>query len=295
MDAADLRVFEAVSRLGAMSKAAAELNTVQSNVTSRIKALEGELDVTLFRRNSKGVELTEAGARLLPFAHKVAHLLADARRAVTDDGHPKGALRIGTLETTAALRLSSCLPVYAASYPDVDLTLQTGTTCELIDLVLGRQIDGAFVCGPVEHHQLQSESIFKEELLLHAPPDRKTLDAAITIDELKLIVLRAGCSYRLYLESWLAGRGIVGTRAMEFGTLEAILSCVSAGLGITLLPAGLVQSMGRGQAVSSHRIPGQAGMVSTDFVTRADAVRTSALSAFLDLSKPLAQHKTAAE
>ena len=204
MDAADLRVFEAVSRLGAMSKAAIELNTVQSNVTSRIKALEDELRVTLFRRNSKGVELTEAGARLLPYAHDIAHLLVDARRAVADDGQPNGTLRIGTLETTAALRLSSFLPIYAASYPDVDLTLRTGTTCELIDLVLGRHIDGAFVCGPVAHQQLLSETIFEEELLVHAPPDRKTLNAAITTDELKTDRPQG----RLFLSA--ASRGLAG-------------------------------------------------------------------------------------
>ena len=115
MDASDLRVFEAVARLGAMSRAAVELNTVQSNVTSRIKALEAELAVDLFRRTGRGVELTEAGHRLLPYTHRMKDLLGDARRAVVDDGHPSGLLRIGTLETTAALRLSPCIPAFAAA------------------------------------------------------------------------------------------------------------------------------------------------------------------------------------
>jgi LysR family transcriptional regulator, cell division regulator len=67
MDAGDLRVFEAVARLGGMSRAAIELNTVQSNVTARVLLLEEELGTPLFHRHSRGVALTDAGRRLLPY------------------------------------------------------------------------------------------------------------------------------------------------------------------------------------------------------------------------------------
>ena len=126
MDAADLRVFEAVARLGGMNRAAAELHTVQSNVTARIRALEARLGTPLFHRHSRGVALTAAGRRLLPYAIRVQRLLEEARRAALDDGRPKGALTIGSLETTAALRLSPVLAAYAAAYPEVDLVLNTG-------------------------------------------------------------------------------------------------------------------------------------------------------------------------
>jgi len=66
MDTADLKFFEAVARLGGMSRAAAELNTVQSNVTARIRVLEDELGTPLFHRHARGVTLTDAGRRLLP-------------------------------------------------------------------------------------------------------------------------------------------------------------------------------------------------------------------------------------
>ncbi|MGH6886252.1 MAG: LysR family transcriptional regulator, partial [Geminicoccales bacterium] len=68
MDAADLKVFEAVARLGGMNRAAAELHTVQSNVTARIRTLEARLGTPLFQRHSRGVTLTAAGRRLLPYA-----------------------------------------------------------------------------------------------------------------------------------------------------------------------------------------------------------------------------------
>src|SRR5689334_1014264 len=149
MDASDLRVFEAVARLGGMNRAAAELNTVQSNVTARIRALEDELGTPLFHRHARGVALTDAGRRLQPYAAQVRAALQDARRAVADAGTPSGPLTIGSLETTAALRLSPVLAQYARAYPDVDLIIRTGTTCELVQLVLDAQLEGAFVCGPV--------------------------------------------------------------------------------------------------------------------------------------------------
>ena len=86
MDAADLRVFEAVARLEGMNRAAIELNTVQSNVTARIRLLEEEVGVPLFHRHSRGVVLTAAGRRLLPYAARAALLFAEARQAVEDLG-----------------------------------------------------------------------------------------------------------------------------------------------------------------------------------------------------------------
>src|SRR5690606_34382871 len=99
MDAADLKVFEAVVRLGSMSRASEELHTVQSNVTTRIGALEQDLGVKLLIRTNRGVIPTAAGKRLLPYTASVARLLADARQAVLDNGTPAGPLTVGTLET----------------------------------------------------------------------------------------------------------------------------------------------------------------------------------------------------
>src|SRR3954447_7822721 len=123
MDAADLRVFEAVARLGGMSRAAEKLHTVQSNVTARVRLLEEELGTKLFRRHSRGVALTPAGHRLLPYAARVRGLLDDARRDVADDGQPKGLLHVGSLETAAAMRLSPLLADYAGAHPAVDIVL----------------------------------------------------------------------------------------------------------------------------------------------------------------------------
>jgi DNA-binding transcriptional LysR family regulator len=286
MDASDLRIFETVARLGGMNRAAAELHTVQSNVTARIRLLEEELGAPLFTRHSRGVALTPAGERLLPYARRVRHLLDDARRAVADDGSPKGRLTLGSLETTAALRLAPVLSAYVAAYPDVDVVLRTGTTAELVDQVLARTLEGAFVCGPLDHPDLDQEVAFQEELAVLTAPAVRDFDALMRLGEVKIVVLRAGCSYRQRLEDILAKRGILAQRRLEFGTLEAIVGCVSAGLGVTLLPKSLIGPVWRDGRVAVHDLPAAEAVVDTLFIRRRDAFVTSALAAFLARVRP---------
>jgi DNA-binding transcriptional LysR family regulator len=295
MDAADLRVFQSVADTGSMNKAALELNTVQSNVTARIKSLEDEVGLALFERTNRGVTLTAAGRRLLPFAARAARLLDDAKRAVADDGTPAGALVVGSLETTAALRLSPVLAEFAATYPAVDLSLRTGTSCELIDQVLDRSLEGAYVCGPVDHPDLMVEPFFHEELVILTAPAIADFEILGAQPNLKIIVLKAGCSYRLQLEAMLARRGIVGVRQLEFGTLEAIISCVGAGLGVTLLPRALIGSVWKQGRVAVHALPDSEKWVETLFIRHREAFVSSALRAFLDLARPAPTRVAAAE
>lgn len=294
MDATDLRVFEAVARLGGMNRAASELNTVQSNVTARVRRLEDQLGEALFERHSRGVRLTAAGERLLPYALRVDHLLEDARRAVADDGRPRGALTLGSLETTAALRLSPILTAYAAAEPAVDLVLRTGTTEELIESVLARRVEGAFVCGPVEHPALDGEVLFREELALATAPAVRTLDELAGRGDLKIVVLRAGCSYRQRLEAVLAQRGVVGLRQLEFGTIESLIGCAAAGLGVTLLPRGILEPARRAGRIAVHSLPAEDALVDTLFIRRRDAFRSSALAAFLEVARGAASEPAGA-
>jgi DNA-binding transcriptional LysR family regulator len=286
MDAADLRMFQSVARAGSMNKAALELNTVQSNVTARIKALEDEMGFALFERTHRGVTLTAAGRRLLPYAARAARLLDDARRAVADDGTPSGALTIGSLDTTAALHLSPILAGYVAAYPAVDLSMRTGTTCELIEQVLDRKLDGAYVCGPVNHRDLLADPFVREELVILTAPAITDFEALSRKPDLKIVVLKVGCSYRLQLEAMLARRGIVGVRLLEFGTIEAVVACVGAGVGVTLLPRALLGSVWERGRLRIHPMPNDEGRVETVFIRHREAFASSALRAFMEMARP---------
>jgi LysR family transcriptional regulator, cell division regulator len=285
MDVSDFRVFEAVVRHGSMNRAASELNTVQSNVTARIRALEQELGVILLQRHARGVTATPAGERVLPFAWQLSKLLADVRVAARDDGEPKGSLRIGGLETTTAFRLSPLLSRFAVTYPDVRLAITTGTTLRLVTDVVECRLDGAFVSGPIDHPDLHRELVFHEELVLVTSPAIQAAQDLARLGELKTIVFHLGCSYRQRLEAVLAGMGLVVAQPLEFGSLDTIIACVSAGVGVTLLPRSVVAAAAKEGRVVIHALPAEQALVETLFVRRHDSYVSSAMTAFLDMAK----------
>lgn len=291
MTPADLAVFAAVVRLGSMRAAAEALNTVQSNVTARIRALEAEIGTPLFERHSRGVAPTAAGRRLLPYVDRITGLIDEAAAAARDDGTPHGPLVVGSLETTLALRLSPRLAAFTRDCPDVDLMLRTGTTAELTERVLRRDLEAAFVCGPVDHSDLVSETVFREELVMMTAPDAPSLADEPTPRDLRIIVLRLGCSYRQRLEEVLARRGVVGLRVLEFGTLEAVFGCVAAGLGVTLLPRALLGPVWPAERVRVHPLRAVDAQVDTVLIRRRDVRSSSALAAFVQAvreDRPLA-------
>jgi DNA-binding transcriptional LysR family regulator len=200
MELSDLLTFSTVARLGGITRAADELNTVQSNVTQRVKALESEIGTALFERHSRGMTLTGAGRRLLPYAQRMAALSREALLAARDDGEPKGPLAIGSMETTAAVRLPTLLAEFHRRFPAVRLSLRTSTTAELVAGVLNGTLDGAFVAGPIDHAELDATVAFREELVLvtarHIKSPRE-LRAATPQSGPTALVFRTGCTYRL--------------------------------------------------------------------------------------------------
>lgn len=282
MDVIDLKVVDAVARHGSMNKAAVELNTVQSNVSSRIRSLEDELGVSLFQRSARGVQITPAGRRVLPYAARLSKLLADASAAARDDGTPTGVLEIGTLETTLALRLPLLIARFAKAWPDVRPLVRTGTTSSLIQAVVDCKLEGAFVAGPVSHPELQAETVFHEELVLVTSRTVTSLEAITAIAHLKTVVFRVGCSYRQRLDALLASLGMLAPEPLEFGSIDAIIACVSAGVGITLLPRGVVADAWKDGLVAVHEVSPAFAQVETVFVRRLDSHFSSALATFLD-------------
>jgi DNA-binding transcriptional LysR family regulator len=281
MDASELAIFEAVARSGSITRAAQELAMVQSNVTRRVRVLERDLGIALFLLRSRGVALTTAGQTLLPYAAKIGRLLTEARHAVQDGTGPGGSLVIGSLETTAAVRLPPILVAYQRAYPDVDVSLHTGTAATLIADVLEYRLEGAFVAGPVDHPALLEEPIVTENLVVVTAPTGPGLDALATVSDTKVLVFRVGCAYRQRLEEVLARRGVVRLRHLELGTLDGIIGCVAAGLGLTLLPEASVASAKRAGVIATHPLPEGEGLVQTVFIRRRDQFVSSALARFV--------------
>jgi DNA-binding transcriptional LysR family regulator len=284
MDFSDLQTFAAVARCGGITRAAGELNTVQSNVTNRIRALEAEIGTPLFERRARGMSLTDAGRRLLPYADRLKALTNEALAAARDDGVAKGPLAIGSMETTAAVRLPPLLARFHQRCPEVQLSLRTGPTAILAEAVIGSTLDGAFVAGPIDHPDLVSEVAFKEELVLLTSRRWKnlaSLRAGTPASGPTILVFRTGCSYRQRLEQLMSELGWPSAVRLEFGTLDGIIGCVAADMGVTLLPRAVAERSEQGGSVRLHTVSGQHRRVETLFIRRRAAYEGSALRSFL--------------
>lgn len=281
MELTDLQTFAAVARTGGITRAAEQLNTVQSNVTQRIKALEAEIGAALFERHSRGMTLTGAGRRLLPYAQRMAALSREAMLAARDDGEPKGPLAIGSMETTAAVRLPTLLADFHRRFPAVRLSLRTATTADLVAAVLEGSLDGAFVAGPVAHADLNATLAFREELVLVTARHLTSLAelrAATPESGPTALVFRTGCTYRQRLEQVLTEFGWPSATRFELGTLDGMIGCVAAGMGVTLLPRAVA---GKNDTVRVHSLGSAQSRVETLFVTRRAAHDYSALRGFI--------------
>lgn len=280
MDPLALSTFVAVARRGSVSAAAEDLHTVQSNVTARIKQLEADLGVALFVRHSRGVVPTPAGERLLGYAQRFQALEAETRAALHDDGELRGPLRLGTMETTAAVRLPPLLQRFHAAHPQVQLEVRTGTSAELLQQVQRHQLDAAFVAGPLDHPELDSRRVFREELVLVQAADSPGIDALLARGRLTVIVFRVGCTYRQRLEAAFAAHGWGPAQRLEFGTLDGMLGCVAAGVGVTGLPRSVVEAYRGAPGLRIEPFGPDGLWVDTLLVRRHDSFRSAALSAF---------------
>lgn len=151
MDLASLEIFRTVVREGGVTRAAAQLHRVQSNVTTRIRQLEASLGVPLFVREGKRMVLTPAGQTLLTYADDLLRLAAEARQAV-QPREPHGRLRIASMESTAASRLPTLLASLHQRWPRVQLELVTMTTRQSVQALSRFEVDCAFIaettCSP---------------------------------------------------------------------------------------------------------------------------------------------------
>lgn len=285
MNLDDIKVFHEVALHGSMTQAAEALGYAQSSVTARIRKLEAELKVDLFYRNAKGVQITPAGQIFKEQGLKISRLIEELHHQLRPSELPSGLLRIGAMETTAAIRLPSLLKKYHSLYDQVELSLQTGSTEYLMNQVLNYKLDLAFVAMTVNHPEIIETESFNEEMVLITEKKENTQDNLDIIKNRTILVFRPGCSYRSLLEQYLQESTLIPLRRFEFGSLEAIIGGVSAGIGISLLPKSVIEDKLQSGALSAYELPPHLQKCTTMLIRRKDIIPTAAISNFVDLIK----------
>lgn len=230
MDFRALHAFRMIAETGSISAAAERLGTVQSALSARIGQFEASVGEPLFERLPRGIRLTSAGVRLLPYAERIERLTAEAMTAARSrQANLSGPFRLGAIEVAAASVLPATLCSFLGDHPEIDLHLRTGVSRELAASLDAGELDAAIIAEGAGRHSLASLSLDHIPLALFLPPDRapETLEQAFAFG--------IGCVCRARLEA-LVHRRRWSMRTVELGSVEAIFGCVAAGLGITVLP-----------------------------------------------------------
>jgi len=264
VDLLALKTFVAVVEEGGVLAASKTLFTVQSNVTSRIKRLEQQLGAELFIRHGRGLQLTPAGNVLLEYARKMLKLAKQTESALQQVGENAGEIRIGAMETFAAVRLPAALKAIRQRHPGLKPQVNTNPTTDLVRQVLDHQLDCAFVGGPLEHPELVSEVVVTEKLTLVRGFD-------VDPDNQPLIMFREGCAYRARALAWRRQSGDPMCEVMQLGTLDGILGCVAVGLGATVLPEAVVRLSRFRDELITEEIPDDIALIDTLMIRHRDA------------------------
>lgn len=286
MDLEALHIFRTVVEEGGVLRAAAKLGRVQSNVTTRVRQLEERLGVRLFHKQGRTLRLSEDGRTLLQYAERLLRL-ADQAAAELAHGKPRGVLRLGSLESTAGVRLPAILSRYHALHPEVVVELVTGTTGALLGQLADYRIEAAFVSEPFEPAQLETMPVFAEELVLVTPKswprgaDRDLLAAA------SFIAFAHGCSYRRCIEDWLGAKKLRPDRVLELASYHAIIACVAAGTGFAVVPRSVVASLRVTAGIRQHPLPPGVARNRTHLVWRGEPSRM--LGGLIGIARPDAE------
>ena len=286
MDLSDLIIFKTVAEAGGIVKAAGRLHRVQSNVTTRIKQLEASIGVPLFVREKQRLHLSPQGRMLLVYADKLLRLADEAKGAVSTSA-PRGALRLGALESTSASRLPAILSEFHVRCPDVRVELKTGTNDALAAAVAERRLDAAFIAQPPAQEALSSLPLFREQLVLittltHAPVKRSS-----DVTGESVIAFPQGCAYRRIVERWLGPQTLASVRVLELSSYHAIVACVASGTGVAIVPQSVLDTV-QCALVARHPIPKVLRNVTTPLVWRTGE-ETPAVVALRDLARTMSR------
>jgi DNA-binding transcriptional LysR family regulator len=251
MNFSQLQCFVAVADTGSFTEAAYSIDLTQSAVSHALSSLERELGVTLLERNHTGVvALTNVGQNIIPH---VRALLAQAetiqQEAQAACGLARGKLRLGSIPSISPRLLAGVLTHFQQQYPDIDVVLFEGTLQEVKEWLGTNMIDVGFVYHPAK--EVESTPLATDDMQVFvALGHRLYARTSVTASELReecLILPRTGCEIPEIFEQQRGKQGPpVRYQASEGAT---ILAMVREGLGITILPRGMLPEKLEGIAV----------------------------------------------
>lgn len=278
MELRQLRYFVRVVELGSMSRAALDLDLVQSALSQQISRLEGELSTRLLQRSSKGVVPTEAG---LAFFREAQLTLRHAEQAVraAQKARLSGTVSVGLASTTAVVLGVPLMQAMRERYPDVRLHLVESMSGHLTSMLNARQLDLAVLFDTREARRWSVMPLLEEKLYLMSPRptgrtggvEPHTTTTLAQLQGVPLILPTGAHGLRSTLDAAFARADFKPQLVAEVDSLSMLMDAVCAGLGSTVQPwvaLGRVHDAGQRLAWSE--------------ITDADLGRSNALCSLSD-------------
>ncbi len=294
MELRQLATFRMVAETLSFSRTAQALNYVQSSVTAQIQGLEEELGVRLFDRLGKRVALTDAGARLLPYAEKMLSLSEEARCVVVGGDAPMGTLVITAPESICTYCLPEVLSQFRKRYPQVRLLFRPSSFSDIRRSVSEGEVDLGFIIEERQYSTaLMIEVLAPVPLHLLVSPDHHLADRAEVswrdLEGEQFLLTEAGCAYRNALERGLNEAGLRISTHLEFEGIEAIKQCAIASMGIAFLPALTVERELESGSLVPLNWEGQEFSALVQMLWHKDKWLSPALQAFLEVARDVLQ------
>jgi DNA-binding transcriptional LysR family regulator len=247
MELRHLRYFVAVAEALSFGRAAARLHISQPPLSRQIRALEEELGTALFARTKRSVQLTPAGAALLPEARRLLRdadgLKAGAQRIAAGE---VGTLALGFISVAAYNLLPELAPEFRRRHPGVKLALQEATSDVLLAALRQAELDVGLVLPPVDAPGLEYVPLVHDTLIAalpagsgHARTKGPIRPASLAGEPFILFPRKVGASLYDAIVDACRRAGFAPRIEQEAIQMQTIVSLVAAGMGVALVPASL--------------------------------------------------------
>lgn len=232
------KVFCIVAECQSFSAAAKRLYMTQPAVSQTIMQLEGELGISLFKRNTRGVVLTSEGHLLYEYIHTAMNLIQAGEQKIKETLNlTHGELKIGVGDTISRFFLLPYLEEFHTKFPNIKLKIINRTTLEQCELLKSGEIDLAICNLPIEDPALEvRECLTIHDIFVGGEEYRKLSKNPVSLEKLMslpLIFLEKKSNSRQYVEHYLLTEGIKLNPEIELGSHDLLLEFAKINLGIS--------------------------------------------------------------
>lgn len=255
-----LRQFLALVDAGNFTRAAQQINVAQPTLSAGIAELEKRLGARLFARSNRRVQLTEAGNRLLAHARTIEREFAAAEESVTGIAAPLRAVRLGVLASVPTRFLEAALGAYAGPQP---VEMLEGSERELSAALAAGRLDLALtLIRPGEARP--AEPLWREPYRLALPRAHPLAGRAeVAPEEVagETMIARRSCEALAETSRFFTARGVRPPFSFRSPNDDRALAMVRAGMGITVIPAGLADEGIAAPALSGFALARTIGLI----------------------------------